>query len=160
MPKTPSASENIPSVNAYKNVFFVRHIYKSATSSHSKPGLFGTTTLTLLLRRFANVITRDSRTGSSTDSRIGLRFFIGSCMSSRVTPDLGPRRIPESAVLRSSRHRQLEVPGFRMFVTPFLHRSRFPNFGHWRIRGFTCSRLPKIVNSLPLKNMSRKLCQT
>jgi hypothetical protein len=45
MPKTPSASENIPSVNAYKNVFFVQRIYKSATSSHSKPGLFGTTTL-------------------------------------------------------------------------------------------------------------------
>jgi hypothetical protein len=35
-------------VNIYKNVFFISHIYKPATSSHSKPRLFGTTTLTLL----------------------------------------------------------------------------------------------------------------
>jgi hypothetical protein len=158
MPKTPSASENIPSVNAYKNVFFIRHIYKSATSSHSKPGLFGTTTLTLLLRRFVNVITRDTRTGSSTDSRIGLRFFIGSCMSSRVTPDLGPRRIPESAVLRSSRHRQLEVPGFRMFVTLFLHRVKIP-----KLRTFANPRLHRFQASenrefpAPEKHVSRTL---
>jgi hypothetical protein len=49
IPKTPSSSKNIPNVNTYKNVFFISHIYKPATSSHSKPGLFGTTTLTLLL---------------------------------------------------------------------------------------------------------------
>jgi hypothetical protein len=47
--KTLSSSRNIPNVNTYKNVFFISHIYKPATSSHSKPGLFGTTTLTLLL---------------------------------------------------------------------------------------------------------------
>jgi hypothetical protein len=47
--KTLSSSRNISNVNTYKNVFFISHIYKPATSSHSKPGLFGTTTLTLLL---------------------------------------------------------------------------------------------------------------
>jgi hypothetical protein len=73
-----------------------------------------------------NVFTRNSRTKSLTDSWIGLCFFIGSCMSSRVTPELGPRQIPESAVFRSSRHRRLEVPGFRMFVTPFLHWIQIP----------------------------------
>jgi hypothetical protein len=72
-------------------------------------------------------------------------------MFSRVTPELSPRQIPESAVLRSSRHRQLEVPGFRMSVTLFLHEPRFPNFTLSRIRGFTGSRLPKIVSFLPLK---------
>jgi hypothetical protein len=49
IPKTPSSSKNIPSVNTYKNVFSFSYIYKPATSSHSKSGLFGTTTLTLLL---------------------------------------------------------------------------------------------------------------
>jgi hypothetical protein len=48
----------------------------------------------------------------------GFRFFEDSCMSPRVTPELGPRQIPESALFRSSRHRPLEIPGFRMFVTP------------------------------------------
>jgi hypothetical protein len=99
--------------------------------------------LTLLLRRFVNVFTRNSRTGSSTDSRTGLRFFTGSCMSSRVTSEPGPRQIPELAfasspvraclrawlpnwVLRSSCHRQLEVPGLRMSVTLLLHRIKIP----------------------------------
>jgi hypothetical protein len=49
IPKAPSHSKNIPNVNTYMNVFFISCIYKSATSSHPKPGLFGTTTLTLLL---------------------------------------------------------------------------------------------------------------
>jgi hypothetical protein len=35
IPKTPSSSKNIPNVNAYKDVFFIRDIYKPATSSHS-----------------------------------------------------------------------------------------------------------------------------
>jgi hypothetical protein len=75
-------------------------------------------------------------------------------MSSRMTPELGPRQIPEPAVLRSSRHRQLEVPGFRMFVTPFLYRIKIPELHTFANSGFTGSRLPKIVSFLPLKNMS------
>jgi hypothetical protein len=101
---------------------------------------------------------RDSRTGSSTDSRISLRFSIGSCMSSRVTPELGLRRIPEPAVLRGSHHRQLEVPGFRMFVTPFLHRIKIPE-----LRPFANSRLHRFQASenrefpAPEKHVSRTL---
>jgi hypothetical protein len=49
IPKTPSSSKNIPNVNAYMNVFFISYIYKLATSSHAKPGLFETMSLTLLL---------------------------------------------------------------------------------------------------------------
>jgi hypothetical protein len=70
---------------------------------------------------------------------VGLRFFIGSCMSSRVTPKLGPWQIPEPAIFRSSRHRQLETPGFRMFVTPFLHRIKIPElhtFANSRLHRF------------------------
>jgi hypothetical protein len=49
IPKTPSSSKNIPNVNIYMNVFFISYIYKPATSSHAKPRLFETTSLTLLL---------------------------------------------------------------------------------------------------------------
>jgi hypothetical protein len=58
----------------------------------------------------------------------GFRFLEDSCMSPRVTPELGPRQIPESAIFRSSRHRQLEIPGFRVFVTPPLHQTMMPEF--------------------------------
>jgi hypothetical protein len=47
--KTPSNSKNIPKVNMYMNVFYISYIYKPATSSHAKPGLFEKTSLTLLL---------------------------------------------------------------------------------------------------------------
>jgi hypothetical protein len=47
--KTPSNSKNIPSVNMFMNVFYISYIYKPATSSHTKPGLFEMTSLTLLL---------------------------------------------------------------------------------------------------------------
>jgi hypothetical protein len=46
IPKTPSNLKNIPSVNTYMNVFYISYIYKPATSSHTKPGLFETTSLT------------------------------------------------------------------------------------------------------------------
>jgi hypothetical protein len=49
IPTIPLNSKNIPSVNTHTNVFYISYIYKSATSSHVKPGLFETTTLTLLL---------------------------------------------------------------------------------------------------------------
>jgi hypothetical protein len=47
-PKIPSDPRNIPSVNMYMNVFYISYIYKPATSSHIKPGLFETTSLTWL----------------------------------------------------------------------------------------------------------------
>jgi hypothetical protein len=49
IPKVPSNSRNIPNVNTYMNVFYVPYIYKLATSSHAKPGLFEATSLTWLL---------------------------------------------------------------------------------------------------------------
>jgi hypothetical protein len=126
MPITPSASENIPSVNTYRIVFPTSHIYKSDTSSHSKPELFWTTTLTLLLppvreclRKklsnqvfdrfpswpllpswFMQVRAPESRTGSSSDSRIGSS--------------------PKFALST------VEIPGFRIFVTPLTCRIKIP----------------------------------
>jgi hypothetical protein len=100
IPKTPLRPKNIPNVNTYINVFYISYIYKSATSSHPKPGLFETTTLTLLL----------------TGSRISL--FVTS------EPDL--QHILEFPVSWSSWLRQFEIPDFRMFATPRLHRFKIP----------------------------------
>jgi hypothetical protein len=49
IPKTPLTSKNIPNVNICMNVFYISYIYKPATSSHAKPELFETMSLTLLL---------------------------------------------------------------------------------------------------------------
>jgi hypothetical protein len=133
------------------------HIYKSATSSHSKPGLFGITTLTLLLPWFVNVFARNFRTRSSTDSRSGSCFPAGSRVSLRLSPEQSLHQIPESADLRSSDHQQLRFRAsacswLRLFAEP-----RFPNSTHSRIRDSAGSSLPRIVNSLVLKNMLRGL---
>jgi hypothetical protein len=132
MPKTPSASENIPIVNAYKNVFS-SNIFTYLPLVHTlNPDFLG--------------------------QQLWLCFSVSSWMSSRVTPELGPWQIPESAVLRSSRHRQPEVPGFRMFVTPFLHRIKI-----LELRTFTNSRLRRFLASenrefpAPKKHVSRTL---
>jgi hypothetical protein len=82
------------------NVFFISYIYKPATSSYPKPGLFGMTTLTLHL------------TGS------WIFLFVTS------EPDL--RHILEFPVSWSSWLRQFENPDFRMFATPRLHRFKLP----------------------------------
>jgi hypothetical protein len=73
---------------------------------------------------------------------MGPRFSAGSRMSTRLTPEQGLQQIPESDVLRSSGHRQLEIPGFRMFVTPSLHRIKIPElctFANLRLRRFQAS---------------------
>jgi hypothetical protein len=113
IPKTPLHSKNIPNVNTYMNVFFISYIYKPATSSHPKPGLFETTTLTLLL----------------TCSWIPL--FMTS------EPDF--RRIPESPVSRSSWLRRFEIPDRCVFATPRLCRFKIPDYREFatsRLRRF------------------------
>jgi hypothetical protein len=82
------------------NVFYISYIYKSAISSHTKPGLFGTTTLTLLLT--------------------------GSWISPFVTSEPDFQHILEFPVSWISWLRPSEIPDFRMFGTPRLHRSKIP----------------------------------
>jgi hypothetical protein len=87
IPRLPSNLENIRNVNMYMNVFHTPwfaeliSIHKPATSSHFKPGLFETTSLTWLPRTseilFMKIIThRDSRTEVSRNSQVHgfLRF--------------------------------------------------------------------------------------
>jgi hypothetical protein len=126
--KTPSSSKNIPNVNTHKNVFFASYIYKPASSSHSKPGLCGMTTLTLLLT--------------------------GSWTSPFETSELEFRQIPELAILRNSLLRRFEIPGFRMFTTPRLRRFKIPEdrmFATLKPRRF---RIPEDRMFATLKNIS------
>jgi hypothetical protein len=82
IPRLPSNLENIRNVNMYMNVFhipwfaeLISYIYKPATSSHFKPGLFEMASLTWLPRTsevsFTKIIThQDSRIEDSWNSRI------------------------------------------------------------------------------------------
>jgi hypothetical protein len=144
IPKTPSHSKNIPNVNTYMNVFFISYNYKPATSSHPKPGLFGTTTLTLLLTSswISLFVT------SEPDLRHILEFpspevrdFAGSRLQTFACSRL--RSFIGSSFLKVARPRPRGFAG-----------SRFPKIACSRFRGFADSRFLKIANALPLKNTS------
>jgi hypothetical protein len=79
-------------------------------------------------------------------------------MSTRLTPELSPRQIPELAALRSSGHRQFKIPGFRIFVTPLLHRIKIPEictFANSRLHKFQASENRELT--APEKHASRTL---
>jgi hypothetical protein len=105
-------------VNTYMNVFYISYIYKPATSSHTKPGLFETMSLTLLL----------------TDSWI-FPFRKSSCA---VTSELNLQHIPEF-------HRP-PISWFCRFLTSGLHEfstSKLRRFGIPDLRTFATSELCK-----------------
>jgi hypothetical protein len=81
-------------VNTYMNVFYISYIYKLATSSHAKPGLFEATSLTWLLA--------------------GTRISPFRKSSYAATSELGLQRIPE--------FRRLPISWSRRFMIPGLHR--------------------------------------
>jgi hypothetical protein len=58
IPTIPLKSKNIPSVNAHTNVFYISYIYKLATSSHAKPGLFWDDNFDFASRWFVNALVR------------------------------------------------------------------------------------------------------
>jgi hypothetical protein len=99
IPTLPLNSKNISSVNTHTNVFYISYIYKPATSSHVKPGLFETTPLTLLLASsWISLFRKSSRT---------------------VTPEFVFHHIPE--FYRFPKFVALQVHGFES--------SRTRNFG-------------------------------
>jgi hypothetical protein len=118
IPKTPSNSKNILSVNMYMNVFYISYIYKPATSSHTKPGLFEMSSLTLLL----------------TDSWIS-PFRKSSCA---VTSELDLQQIPEFRRLPISWFCRFLTSGLHEFVTLKLRRFEIPD-----LREFATSKLRK-----------------
>jgi hypothetical protein len=94
IPKVPSNLRNIPNVNTYMNVFYISYIYKLATSSHAKPGLFEATSLTWLH-------------ASSQVSPVRKSPYA-------ATSELGHQRIPGFC--------KLPIPWSRRFMIPGLHR--------------------------------------
>jgi hypothetical protein len=116
--------------------------------------------------------------------QLWLCFSPGSWMSSHETLKQGLQQFPElafaSPLVRAcprawlpnsaldrfpnwppSEVRAIDSSRFRAAACSWFHfftKSRSPNFAHSRIRGSTSSRLPRIVNSLLLKNMLRELC--
>jgi hypothetical protein len=115
----------------YMNVFYNSYIYKPATSSHTKPGLFEMMSLTLLL----------------TDSWIS-PFRKSACA---VTSELDLQQIPEfrrlpiswfcrfmTSGLRefsTSKLRWFEIPDFREFVTSGLRRFKIPDLREFATSG-------------------------
>jgi hypothetical protein len=130
IPTIPSNSENIPSVNAHTNVFYISCIYKLATSSHAKPELFWDDNFDFASRWFVNALVqevfthRDSRTHSPPYSRISqipeVRGFAGSWLQVFTNSQLrGPAGSRLRAVTRS-RLRDFESSGVQLTVHSWL----------------------------------------
>jgi hypothetical protein len=71
--------------------------------------------------------------------QLWLCFFADSWIPPRMTSELDPWQIPESAVPRSSCLFQFEVPSFRVFMTLGLHRFQIPEirtFANPKLRRF------------------------
>jgi hypothetical protein len=71
----------------------------------------------------------------------------------RLSLEPSLHQVPESSILPKFGLSTVEIPGSRMLVTPPPAEPRFPNSAHSRIRDFAGPRLPRIANSLLLKNM-------
>jgi hypothetical protein len=89
IPRSPSNLENIPSVNTYMNVFYIpwfaeliSHIYKPATCTHFKLGLFEMTSLTWSLADPQSLIHEDLRSsGPTNQDSLSFPKFTGPCAS-------------------------------------------------------------------------------
>jgi hypothetical protein len=75
-----------------------------------------------------------------------------------MTSELDPRQIPESAALRGSRLRRLEVLGLCVFMTPRLLRTKVPEIRMFVILKLRKFLIPENRESLFLKNISQELC--
>jgi hypothetical protein len=145
IPKTPLHSKNILGVNTHTNVFYISYIYKPATSSHAKPGLFETITLTLLLASSWISLFRKS--------------------SRAVTPELVLHHTPEFH--RFPKSAALQVHGFESLRIRDFEASQVQDSEPSRVRDSEASRVwdsrpPRIRDSetswVPDSISSRFLC--
>jgi hypothetical protein len=119
VPKVPSSSRNIPNVNTYMNVFYISYIYKPATSSHAKHGLFEATSLTWLLA--------GSRVSPFT------KIFIRRDFRARASADIPDfPQTPDFMVSRDHDSESSQVRDLRSFAG-----SRFQTFADSRLRDFS-----------------------
>jgi hypothetical protein len=130
IPKVSSDPRNIPNVNTYMNVFYISYIYKLATSSHTKSGLFEATSLTWL----------------PADSQVSPHA---------ATSELGLQRIPEfrapdfmvSRVHDSGSSQDRDLKSFAGSRLQIFTGSRLPNFAGSRFQIFASSRLRGFAGS-------------
>jgi hypothetical protein len=125
--------------------FYISYIYKPATSSHAKPGLFETTTLTLLLASsWISPFKKSSRT---------------------VTPELVLHHIPEFH--RFPKFVAPQVHGFESLRIRNFEASQVQDFKPSRVRDSEASRVrdsrpPRVRDSetswVPDSRSSRVLC--
>jgi hypothetical protein len=128
------------------NVFFISYIYKPATSSHPKPGLFETTTLTLLL------------------TCLWIPLFMTFEPDSRWIPEspvfrnswLRRFEIPDRCVFATLRLRKFKIPDHREFATPRLRRFKIPDHREFTTTGFRRFEIPQNRKCFaPEKHISR-----
>jgi hypothetical protein len=139
IPKTPLTLKNIPSVNMYINVFYISYIYKPATSSHTKPELFETTSLTLLLtdswifpfRKSSCAVTSELNLEQIPEFRrppiSQFCRFMTSGLHEFATSKLHRFKIPDLRTFATSELRRFKIPDLRTFVTSELRRFKIPN---------------------------------
>jgi hypothetical protein len=149
IPTIPLNLKNIPSVNTHTNVFYISYIYQPATSSHAKPGLFETTTLTLLLASSQIPSFRKS-------SRAVTHEFVFHHIPEfhRFPKFVAPQvhgfeslRIRDFGALAGSRFRAITRSRLRGF-----EGSRLQITAHSRLLDFVSSSLQIFASSLPLKS--------
>jgi hypothetical protein len=124
----------------YMNVFYISYIYKPATSSHTKSGLFEMTSLTWLLA--------DSRISSFRKSSCAATFELDL----QQIPEF--RRLPISWFCRfmtsglhkfaTSELRRFEIPYLRKFATSDLHRFEIPDLRRFATSGLRRFKIPDL----------------
>jgi hypothetical protein len=125
IPKIPSDPRNIPSVNMYMNVFYISYIYKPATISHTKPGLFETTSLTWL----------------PTDSWISpFRKSSANSRTSQIS-DFVVSQVDDSGSSQVHDLRGFAGSRFQIFTSSRLRASQVQSFGSLQVRDFGASQV-------------------
>jgi hypothetical protein len=133
----------------HTNVFYISYIYKPATNSHAKPGLFETTTLTLLLassqilpfRKSSRAVTPKFVFHHISEFHRFLKFValqVHGFESLRIR-DFGTLAGSRFQAITRSRLRGFEGSGLQITA-------------HSRLPDFVSSRLQIFASSLPLKS--------
>jgi hypothetical protein len=145
------------------NVFYISYIYKPATNSHTKPGLFETTSLTWLLTdsRISPFRKSSYATTSELDlhqipefRRLSISWFcrfMTSGLHKFATSELRRSEILDLRKFTTSEPRRFKVPDLRKFATseprrfkiPYLRRFEIPELRRFKIPDLLKFEIPK-----------------
>jgi hypothetical protein len=137
-------------------VFYISYIYKPATSSHTKPGLFETTSLTWLPTDSWISPSRKSSYFMTSELELQqipeLRRFLFSWLRRFMTPD--PHRFANSGL------HWFKIPDLHEFTTPSFAGPGLRIFASSRFRSFTSSRFQILAGSRFLSFAGSRLLKT